>query len=66
VEFERDTIRRSAGCCRSRGELLRKAREGGDGYYYLPAGEWPAATERILLQKRWAVTPSAVRAHSAG
>ena len=62
VEFERDAIRRSAGCCRSVGELLRKAREAGDGYYYLPDGKWPADTERIPLQKEWTVTPSATRA----
>jgi len=58
VQFERDTVRRSSGCCRSLTELIRKARDAGDGYFYLPLDLWPANTERVALQKRWVVVPS--------
>ena len=44
VQFERDTVRRSGGCCRSLTELIRKARDADDGYYYLPLDLWPVNT----------------------
>ncbi|HEY8134037.1 MAG TPA: hypothetical protein VII12_19330 [Thermoanaerobaculia bacterium] len=52
VQFEREAVRRSAGCCRSLTQLIRKARDSGDGYFYLPLTLWPD-TERLQLQKRW-------------
>ena len=55
VKFERDDVRRSAGYCRSLTELIRKARDLGDGYFYLPLKLWPADTERLQLQKHWVV-----------
>ena len=58
VQFERDTVRRSGGCCRSLTELVRKARDAGDGYFYLPLNLWPADTERVALQKTWVVASS--------
>ena len=58
VQFDRAAVRRSSGCCRSLTELIRKARNGGDGYYYLPLNLWPADTERVELQKRWVVMSS--------
>jgi hypothetical protein len=58
VQFERDAVRRSSGCCRSLTELIRKARAGGDGNYYLPLSLWPANTERVELRKQWTVMSS--------
>ena len=58
VQFERDTVRRSGGCCRSLTELIRKARDAGDGYFYLPLNLWPVDTERVALQKTWVVASS--------
>ena len=56
-QFDRSTVRRRGGCCRSMTELVRKARDGGDGYYYLPVDLWPADTDRVELQKPWVVIP---------
>ena len=58
VQFERAVVRRSAGCCGSLTELIRKARAAGDGSFYLPVGVWPADTERVQLQKTWVVISS--------
>ena len=55
VQFERASVRRSAGCCRSMSELARKARSSGDGCFYLPLDLWPADTERVDLRKVWVV-----------
>jgi len=55
VQFERDAVRRSAGCCRSLTQLIRKARDSGDGYFYLPLALWPPDTECLQLQKNWVV-----------
>jgi hypothetical protein len=55
VQFERAAVRRSGGCCRSMTELIRKARDAGDGYFYVPLNLWPADTERVELQKPWVV-----------
>ena len=55
VQLERDVVRRSGGCCTSLTQLIRKARESGDGYFYLPLTLWPADTERVQLQKSWVV-----------
>lgn len=61
VQFERDVVRRSSGCCRSLTELIRKARDSGDGTFYLPLNLWPADRPRVELQKRWVVVSSASR-----
>jgi hypothetical protein len=61
VQFERDAIRRSAGCCRSMQELVRKARDGGEGYYYVPAAAWDDDRDRLELLKPWVVTSSPAR-----
>jgi hypothetical protein len=58
VQFERNDVRRSGGCCSSLTELMRKARAAGDGYFYLPINNWPADTEQIALQKKWVVVSS--------
>jgi len=58
VQLERDSVRRSGGCCKSLTELIRKARDAGDGYFYLPLNLWPADKEHIELQKPWVVGSS--------
>lgn len=63
VHFERNAVRRSAGCCRSLTELIRKARASGDGTFYLPLDIWPADTERVEIQKRWVVVSSLPQTH---
>jgi hypothetical protein len=55
VHFGRNDVRRSAACCKSLTELIRKARAFGDGYFYLPLNSWPADIERVPLQKEWVV-----------
>jgi hypothetical protein len=55
VVFEGKDVRRSEGCCRSLAALLRKARDSGDGTFYLPLDVWPADTERVELRKQWVV-----------
>jgi len=58
VQFERNDVRRSVGCCRSLFDLIRKARDAGDGTFYLPLDGWPADTQRVELKKPWVVAPS--------
>ena len=55
VLFDRKDVRRSEGCCGSLSALLRKARDSGDGTFYLPLDVWPADTERVELRKQWVV-----------
>ena len=55
VVFEGKDVRRSESCCGSLSALIRKARDSGDGTFYLPLGVWPADTERVELRKRWVV-----------
>jgi hypothetical protein len=55
VQFARNEVRRSGGCCRSLTELMGKARAAGDGTFYLPPDVWPAGTERVELRKPWVV-----------
>lgn len=58
VQLERSIVRRSAACCRSLTELARKARNSGDGCFYLPLEIWPADMERVDLRKKWTVLSS--------
>jgi hypothetical protein len=58
VQLERAAVRHSSGCCRSLTELIRKARDAGDGYFYLPRDVWPAGTDSVALQKEWVVVSS--------
>jgi hypothetical protein len=58
VQVDRGTVRRSARVCRSISELARKARNSGDGYFYLPFDIWPAGIERVELHKKWVVVSS--------
>jgi hypothetical protein len=53
VQFAGSDVRRSGSCCRSLSALIRKARDTGDGTFYLPLKFWPADTERIELRKEW-------------
>ena len=53
VQFQRSEVRRSGSRCNSLSALIRKARDIGDGYFYLPADIWPADTERVELRKEW-------------
>ena len=62
VRLARDGVRRSSASCRSMTELIRRAREAGDGYFYLAAGVWPAGKERVELQKPWVVV--SIRNHA--
>jgi hypothetical protein len=61
VQFERNVVRRSGGCCGSLTDLIRKARASGDGTFYLPLDVWPADTERVELRKPWVVISSLPR-----
>jgi hypothetical protein len=63
VQFERTAVRSRSGYCRSVTELIRKARDSGDGYFYLPQTLWPPDTEVLQLNKPWVVvsTHSPVR-----
>ena len=58
ARFERNSVRRSGGCCGSFSELIRKVREIGDGTFYLPVDLWPADSERVDLHKPWIVMSS--------
>jgi len=53
VQFQRSDVRRSGSRCSSLSALIRKARDVGDGYFYLPVNVWPADTERVELRKEW-------------
>jgi hypothetical protein len=61
VQFERNVVRRSAGCCTSLTELARKARASGDGCFYLPLKDWPAGKEQLDLLSPWVVLPRVLR-----
>ena len=58
VLFDRNDVRRSAGCCSSVCALMRKARASGDGTFYLPLNVWPAGAERVELRRQWTVMSS--------
>jgi hypothetical protein len=58
VLFERNDVRRRGGYCKSLTELIRKVRDSGDGYFYLPVDVWPADKERVELLKPWVVVSS--------
>lgn len=58
VALERAAVRRSTGRCRSLPQLIRKARDAGDGYFYLPCNLWPAGIDSIAVQKEWVVMSS--------
>ena len=47
------TIRRSKVRCRSLSELTRKARNMGDGYFYLASLLWPENTRELVLRSTW-------------
>jgi hypothetical protein len=55
VHFDRAAVRRSAGLCRSLGELVRKGRASGSGTFYLPIHLWPTDTPRVELNRPWVV-----------
>jgi hypothetical protein len=58
AQFDKNTVRRSDGFCRSMTQFLQKARAAGAGTFYLPCGMWPANTEQVSLQKQWVVMSS--------
>lgn len=58
VQVDRDVVRRSGSRCRSLTELIRKARDSGDGYFYLPLTHWPADVARVELNRPWVVIPT--------
>lgn len=62
VQFDRDAVRGSARQCKCLTELIRRARDAGDGYFYLPLGAWPPDTERVELQKQWTVISTSMHA----
>ena len=65
VHVERSAVRRSAGCCRSVTELLRKARDAGDGYFYLPLDLWPPDRSELAIHKPWIVVSTITDAHAS-
>ena len=64
VKVERSMVRRSAGCCRSVTDLLRKARNSGDGTFYLPLDLWPSGQSQLMIQKPWIVVSSLADQHT--
>lgn len=58
ARFDRNSVRRSTGCCANVSELIRKVRAIGDGTFYLPVDLWPADSERVDLNKPWIVISS--------
>ena len=58
VELDRAAVRRSSGRCRSLPQLIRKAREAGDGYFYLPCNLWPPGIDSIAVMREWVVASS--------
>ena len=61
VQFTRDAVRGSVGQVKCLTELIRRGRDAGDGYFYLPIGVWPAGTDRVFLQKQWTVISTSTR-----
>jgi len=53
VQFERNDVRHSDAFCRSMSEFLRKARDFGDGVFFMPVKAWPIDTERVEVLKKW-------------
>lgn len=56
--LERSLVRRSNTRCNSLTELTRKARNLGDGIFYLPVDIWPAGAEQVELRKQWVAMSS--------
>jgi hypothetical protein len=50
---DRNTVRGSKAVCHSVGELSRKVRNQGDGYFYLATEAWPEDTTSIVLTAKW-------------
>jgi hypothetical protein len=50
---DRATVRGSKVVCQSVGELSRKVRAQGDGYFYLASQAWPESETRIVLTEKW-------------
>lgn len=58
IQFDRASVRHSAGYCSSLTDLHRKARVAGDGCFYLPLAIWPAGTATLDMRKPWVVMSS--------
>lgn len=58
AHFDRNSVRHSAGYCGNLPALVRKARDSGDGTFYLPVNLWPAGKESVDLHKPWIVMSS--------
>lgn len=54
---DRNTVRGSKVVCNSLGELSRKVRSQGDGYFYLASPAWPDDLTSLDLTSKW--TPMA-------
>lgn len=52
------SVRGSRGCCASVTELMRKARNAGDGVFYLRPDLWPAGKQQLEVRKPWIVVSS--------
>ena len=66
VLVERDDVRHSDRRCASMSVLTRKARDAGDGIFYLALNVWPADAERVELQKQWVVIGSHASTNGTG
>ena len=53
TRFGREGIRGRRGVCRSVGELGSKARQLGDGFYYLVSAAWPEGQDTVDLNRTW-------------
>ena len=66
MQFPRAAVRGSVGQCKCLTELIRRGRDAGDGYFYLPIGVWPEGTDRVELQKHWTVISTSLHAARPG
>lgn len=60
VQVELTTVKARNHTCRSLRDFIRKHRLYGDGYYYVPAGQWPEGEEQLDLDNvKWISTSAA-------
>jgi len=53
TRVQRAGVRGRRGVCHSVGQLGSKARQLGDGYYYLISAAWPEGQDTVDLNRTW-------------
>ena len=54
VQVESSSVKARKHSCRSIHDLMRKYRMYGDGFYYVPVGQWPDGADEIDLDNvKW-------------